>query len=167
MACCALAASIAVVATALALRALHLYRRRLVARDQRVRPDRHHQRPHRGLQPTGQTGQTCRLRIPESRALGPPDTIPLHPQTAGRNPDLKLIARSKSKSRVSAPNLKRQPVLTINFIRVIHNEVEPTPTYLTWNEPVRVELGDISDAHQRHSALDLFPQNLDYVLRAG
>jgi len=37
----------------------------------------------------------------KSRALGPPDTIPLHPQTAGRNPDLKLIARSKSKSRYS------------------------------------------------------------------
>ncbi|ARR77770.1 hypothetical protein MOTT12_02106 [Mycobacterium intracellulare subsp. yongonense] len=33
------------------------------------------------------TGQACQLRIPESRALGPPDTIPLHPQTAGRNPD--------------------------------------------------------------------------------
>jgi hypothetical protein len=63
---------------------------------------RHLRRPHRGLQPTGQTGQTCQLRIPQSRQLDPPDTIPLHPQTAGRNPDLKLIARSKSKSRFEA-----------------------------------------------------------------
>ena len=38
------------------------------------------------------------MRIPQPRALGPPDTIPLHPQTAGRNPDFMLIARSKSKS---------------------------------------------------------------------
>ncbi|MFP2994234.1 hypothetical protein ACK87K_26235, partial [Mycobacterium intracellulare] len=38
----------------------------------------------------------------ESRALGPPDTIPLHPQTAGRNPDSMLIARSKSKSPQTA-----------------------------------------------------------------
>jgi acyl-coenzyme A synthetase/AMP-(fatty) acid ligase len=29
------------------------------------------------------------MRIPESRQLGTPDTIPLHPQTAGRNPDFK------------------------------------------------------------------------------
>ena len=75
------------------------HHRHLVARDQRVRADRHHQRPHRGLQPAGQTGQARRLRIPKSRELGPPDTIPLHPQTAGRNPDFMLIARSKSKSR--------------------------------------------------------------------
>ena len=34
------------------------------------------------------------------RALGPPDTIPLHPQTAGRNPDFMLIARSKLKSQI-------------------------------------------------------------------
>ena len=56
------------------------------------------QRPHRGLQPACQTGQTRRLRVPKSRQLRPPDTIPLHPQTAGRNPDFMLIARSKSKS---------------------------------------------------------------------
>jgi hypothetical protein len=37
--------------------------------------------------------------IPKPRELSPPDTIPLHPQTAGRNPDIMLIARSKSKSR--------------------------------------------------------------------
>ncbi|WP_207552287.1 transposase, partial [Mycobacteroides abscessus] len=37
------------------------------------------------------------------RALGPPDTIPLHPQTAGRNPDSMLIARSKSKSPQRVP----------------------------------------------------------------
>jgi hypothetical protein len=36
--------------------------------------------------------------IPKPRELSPPDTIPLHPQTAGRNPDIMLIARSKSKS---------------------------------------------------------------------
>ena len=63
---------------------------------------RHHQRPHRGLQPAGQAGQTRRLRIPEPRALGPPDTIPLHPQTAGRNPDFMLIARPKSNRNVYA-----------------------------------------------------------------
>ena len=74
------------------------HHRHLVARDQRVRADRHHQRPHRGLQPAAQAGQTRRLRIPKPRQLGPPDTIPLHPQTAGRNPDFMLIARSKSKS---------------------------------------------------------------------
>jgi hypothetical protein len=28
--------------------------------------------------------------IPKSRQLGTPDTIPLHPQTAGRNPDIML-----------------------------------------------------------------------------
>ncbi|WP_219067567.1 hypothetical protein, partial [Candidatus Mycobacterium methanotrophicum] len=39
--------------------------------------------------------------IPQHRKLGPPDTLPLHPQTAGRNPDFMLIARSKSKSRYS------------------------------------------------------------------
>ena len=54
---------------------------------------------YRGLQPARQTGQTRRLRVPEPRQLGPPDTIPLHPQTAGRNPDRMLIARPKSKSR--------------------------------------------------------------------
>jgi hypothetical protein len=48
-------------------------------------------------QPASQTGQAGRLRIPESRQLGAPDTIPLHP-TAGRNPDLTLIARSQSTS---------------------------------------------------------------------
>ena len=78
------------------------YRRPLVARDQRLRDHRNHQRPHRGLQPAAQTGQAGRMRIPESRQLGTPDTIPLHPQTAGRNPDFKLIARSKSKSRHSS-----------------------------------------------------------------
>jgi hypothetical protein len=43
-------------------------------------------------------GQAKRLRVPQSRELGPTHTIPLHPQTAGRNPDFVLIARSKSKS---------------------------------------------------------------------
>jgi hypothetical protein len=63
-------------------------------------PDhRHHQRPHRGLQPVTEAGQTRWLRVPQSAQLGPPDTISLHPQTAGRNPDFILIARSKSKSR--------------------------------------------------------------------
>jgi hypothetical protein len=42
---------------------------------------------------------TGRPRIRQQRELRAPDAIPLHPQTAGRNPDLKLIARSKSKSR--------------------------------------------------------------------
>jgi Transposase len=55
------------------------HHRHLVARDQRVRPDRHHQRGHRGLQPPGQAGQTRRVRLPQPRKLGPPDTIPLHP----------------------------------------------------------------------------------------
>jgi hypothetical protein len=73
--------------------------RHLVARDPRVPTNRDHQRPHRGLQPVAQTGQARRLRIPEPKKLGTPDTIPLHPQTAGRNPDFMLIARSKSKSR--------------------------------------------------------------------
>lgn len=73
------------------------HHRHLVARNQRVRADRHRQR--RGLQPAGQTGQTRRQRVPQPRKLRRPDTIPLHPQTAGRNPDLHLIARSKSKSR--------------------------------------------------------------------
>ncbi len=59
-----------------------------------------HQRGHRGLQPPRQTGQTCRLRLAaQYRKLGPPDTIPLHPQTAGRNADFVLIARTKSRSR--------------------------------------------------------------------
>jgi len=39
------------------------------------------------------------MRIPEPSQLGPADTIPLHPQTAGCNPDFILIARSKSKRR--------------------------------------------------------------------
>jgi hypothetical protein len=49
---------------------------------------RHHQRPYRGLQPTCQTGQTRRVRVPQHRELGLPDTIPLHPQTAGPQPRL-------------------------------------------------------------------------------
>jgi Transposase len=71
----------------------------LVARDQRLPDHRDHQRPHRGLQPATQARQTRRLRVQEPAQLGPPDTIPLHPQTAGRNPDFMLIARSKSKSQ--------------------------------------------------------------------
>ena len=78
------------------------HHRRVVARDQRVRAHRHHQRPHRGLQPARQDRETRRLRVPQPRELGPPDTIPLHPQTAGRNPDFMLIARSKLKSRHSS-----------------------------------------------------------------
>jgi len=77
------------------------HHRRVVARDQRVRAHRHHQRPHRGLQPARQDRETRRLRVPQPRELGPPDTIPLHPQTAGRNPDFMLIARSKLKSPVT------------------------------------------------------------------
>jgi hypothetical protein len=42
----------------------HLTRHRHpVARNQRLHPHRHHQRPHRGLQPPRQTGQTRRMRI--------------------------------------------------------------------------------------------------------
>jgi hypothetical protein len=54
------------------------------------------------------------MRVPQPRKLGPPDTIPLHSQTAGRNPDIMLIARSKSKSRYvySAPTEGRLPSLT-------------------------------------------------------
>src|SRR6185503_6575909 len=74
------------------------HHRHLVARNQRLHRHRDHQRPHRGLQPPRHTSQTRRLRVPKPRQLGPPDTIPLHPQTAGRNPDFMLIARSKSKS---------------------------------------------------------------------
>ncbi|WP_182347844.1 serine hydrolase, partial [Tomitella gaofuii] len=41
-----------------------------------------------------------RVRIPEHGELPPPDTIPLHPSTAGcRTPVLMLTARSTSKSR--------------------------------------------------------------------
>ncbi len=43
------------------------HHRRMVARDQRVRADRYHQRAHRGLQPARQTGQTRRLRVPKPR----------------------------------------------------------------------------------------------------
>jgi hypothetical protein len=39
--------------------------------------------------------------IPQHRKLRPPDTIPLHRQTAGSNPDFKL-ARSKSKTTYEA-----------------------------------------------------------------
>ena len=78
------------------------HRRPVVARDQRVHPDRHHQRPHRGLQPARQAGQACRLRVSQWRKLGPTDTIPLHPRTAGRNSDFVLTARAKSKSRYTA-----------------------------------------------------------------
>jgi tetratricopeptide (TPR) repeat protein len=41
------------------------------------------------------------VRVQKPGAFGPPDTIPLHPQTAGRNPDFIPIARSKLKSRIS------------------------------------------------------------------
>jgi hypothetical protein len=37
-----------------------------------------HQRPHRGHQPTGQAGQTRRLRIPQPRQLPHPSTVALH-----------------------------------------------------------------------------------------
>ncbi|AFJ35180.1 hypothetical protein OEM_21380 [Mycobacterium intracellulare subsp. yongonense 05-1390] len=81
------------------------HHRHLVARNQCLHRHRHHQRPYRGLQPPCQTGQTRRVRVPQQRELGSPDTIPLHPQTAGRNPDIMLIARSKSKSRQSRESL--------------------------------------------------------------
>jgi hypothetical protein len=45
--------------------------------------------------------QTRRMRIPQHRKLRPPDTTPLHRQTAGCNPDFKL-ARSKSKTTYEA-----------------------------------------------------------------
>jgi hypothetical protein len=85
------------------------HHRYLVARDQRLRDHRHHQRPHRGLQPARQTSQTLRMRIPQHRKLGTPDTLPLHPQTAVRNTDFKLIARSKSKSPHSSPERNDEP----------------------------------------------------------
>lgn len=61
------------------------------------------QRRHRALQPARQTGRTRRMWIPKPRQLSPPDTIPLHPQTASSNPDFVLIARSKSKRRHGWP----------------------------------------------------------------
>ena len=39
------------------------------------------------------------MRIQKPREFSTPDTIPLHPQTADRNPDLTVIARKKSKNR--------------------------------------------------------------------
>lgn len=72
--------------------------RHLVARNQRLYPDQDHQCPHRGLQSAPQTGQTGRMWVQKSGQLSAPDTIPLHPQTTGRNPDFMLIARLKSKS---------------------------------------------------------------------
>jgi hypothetical protein len=55
------------------------------------------------------------MRVPKPRKLGAPDTIPLHPQTAGRNPDFMLIARSKLKSPYTAlPNCMAQADQTGN-----------------------------------------------------
>ena len=45
-----------------------------------------------------QAGQARRLWVSKPGVFGPPNTISLHPQTAGRNPDFMLIARSKLKS---------------------------------------------------------------------
>ena len=59
------------------------------------------QRPHRGLRPPRQTGQTCLPADSATQKLRPPDTIPLHRQTADSNPDFKL-ARSKSKTTYEA-----------------------------------------------------------------
>jgi hypothetical protein len=53
-------------------------RRHPAARDQRLPDYRDHQRPHRGLQPATQTGQTHRLRVRE-RPNSPPDMSALHP----------------------------------------------------------------------------------------
>jgi transposase len=61
------------------------HHRHLVARDQRLHPHRDHQRPHRGLQPAHQHPRA--RRVPKPRQLDPTDTLPLHPQPAGRNPD--------------------------------------------------------------------------------
>ena len=52
--------------------------RDLVARGRGVPGHRHHQRPHRGHQPPGQTGQARRLRIPQPRQLPHPSTVALH-----------------------------------------------------------------------------------------
>ena len=73
-----------------------------MARNQRVRADRHHQRRTEGYNRL-LNRSSAPFAIAEPRALGPPDTIPLHPQTAGRNPDFMLIARSKLNSRHTDP----------------------------------------------------------------
>lgn len=51
----------------------------------------------------------CGFRNRENSA--PPDTLPLHAQTAGRDSDLMLIARTKLKSRYSLAQLsdRRDP----------------------------------------------------------
>jgi len=49
--------------------------------------------------------------FPQPHQLRPPDTLPLHPQTAGRNPDLQLIARS-SKSRKDRAGVSTDLTLT-------------------------------------------------------
>jgi hypothetical protein len=62
------------------------------ARDRGVPAHRHHQCPHRGLQPAGQTSQACRVRVPQHRQLDAPDPVPLHPPRSSRGADLMLTA---------------------------------------------------------------------------
>jgi hypothetical protein len=90
-----------------------------MARVQRVRPNRHHQRRHRGLPPPGRIGQTHSLRVQKHTKLGPSDTLPLHPQTTGRNPDIMLIARSKSKSRLTSGD-------SVRLAQALHRKKGPT-----------------------------------------
>jgi hypothetical protein len=49
-------------------------------------------------------------RVPKPRRLHPTDTISLHPQTASRNPDQMLIARTKSKNSLAGdrPQIRRK-----------------------------------------------------------
>ncbi len=79
--------------------------RRLVARDQRVRSDRDHQRPHRGLQPAREGGEALGLWVQEPEELREADTLPLHPHATDCNSDFMLISRSKLKSHVTTPSL--------------------------------------------------------------
>ncbi len=74
------------------------------------------------------------MRVPQPSQLGPPDTIPLHPQTAGRNPDFMLIARSKSKSpdtgrTLSDVDIRRELVV---FLAAGHDTTATTLTYGLW-----------------------------------
>jgi len=72
----------------------------------------------------------CGFRNAENSAR--PDSIPVHPQTSGRNPDFMLIARSKSKSRHGAPS--RSPDKqhrAIPHYRAPPQDPYPTPNNLS------------------------------------
>jgi hypothetical protein len=75
--------------------------------------------------------------------LGPTDTIPLHPQTAGRNPDFVLIARSKSKSLDSW--VRRYPDVHVQTVAARQGGTRPIENH---SDSIQLAVVGSADAEQ-------------------